>query len=107
MTFDEYSATSHGFAIYTGKSDDQLHTGLFYPCLGLAGEVGEVIEPIKKWYRKGCVESLNKEHLLLELGDVLWYTNEIAARLGFTLEQVAEANVEKLSKRRAEDKVVG
>ncbi|MCW3068345.1 MAG: hypothetical protein JWL67_970 [Solirubrobacterales bacterium] len=34
-----------------------------------------------------------------ELGDVLWYVAQIASELGLDLDQVAEANLEKLLSR--------
>ena len=34
-----------------------------------------------------------------ELGDCLWYLAVIAARFGYTLEEIAEMNVEKLRDR--------
>lgn len=65
--------------------------------LGLAGESGECCDIIKKWLHQG--HPLDKEKLLLELGDVLWYISQGAAGLGVTLEDIAQANVEKLRKR--------
>lgn len=65
--------------------------------LGLPGEVGEIVEHLKKWFYHG--KELDREYLLKELGDVLWYVNFMATTLGFTLEEVARANEEKLNKR--------
>ncbi len=45
--------------------------GVNYPALGLAGEVGEVSELIKKSIRDNAPLDIQK--LKLELGDVLWY----------------------------------
>ena len=44
---------------------------VIYPLLGLCGETGEVIEVIKKSLRKG--NTIDKEALKLELGDLAWY----------------------------------
>lgn len=65
--------------------------------LGLSGEAGEVTELIKKHVGHG--HDLNREHMKKELGDVLWYVAECAALAGFTLEEVAQANIDKLSAR--------
>lgn len=65
--------------------------------LGLAGEAGECCDIVKKHYYQDGREV--KEKVLDELGDVLWYIAETASALGFTLDQVAEHNVEKLKKR--------
>jgi NTP pyrophosphatase (non-canonical NTP hydrolase) len=32
----------------------------------------------------------------IELGDVLWYISQLATELGFTLEEIASMNIEKL-----------
>lgn len=67
--------------------------------MGLAGETGEVTEPCKKHYRDGKVPG---KELLLELGDVLHYLTVIAASYGWSLADVANANVAKLEQRDAE-----
>ncbi|MDE1766586.1 MAG: nucleoside triphosphate pyrophosphohydrolase family protein [Thaumarchaeota archaeon] len=79
-------------ALDQGEKDN-----LWYPCLGLAGEVGEVTEPIKKLYRDG--RKLDKGHLALELGDVLWYLTCLATRLDMRLEDIAGWNLKKLHQR--------
>ena len=43
----------------------------------------------------------------LELGDVLWYISALADDLGVTLEEVAQANVDKLQSRMARNKIKG
>lgn len=65
--------------------------------LGLAGEVGEVVELIKK--DRFQSQPLDRAKLCLELGDVLWYLTNMAAGFGLTLEDVANANRDKLRKR--------
>ena len=66
-------------------------------CLGLAGESGEVIEHIKKHVFHG--KEIDKQYLLHELGDVLWYVSAIATVAGISLESIMVENVEKLRKR--------
>lgn len=56
-----------------------------------------MIDLIKKHIGHG--HPLDRERLLRELGDVLWYVSAIAGALGFTLEEVARANVAKLRAR--------
>lgn len=80
------------------KSVDKGAGDLWYPCLGLAGEVGEVTEPIKKYFRDGKDIDLNS--LTLELGDVLHYVTMLASRTGLKLEDIAQANVDKIMDRR-------
>lgn len=78
-----------------------------YPCLGLAGEAGEVIEHVKKYARGDYDIENKKREILLEMGDVLWYLTRLANDFGFSLEQIIEANVDKLIDRRKNGKVVG
>ena len=41
----------------------------------------------------------NREHLIIELGDVMWYVMQACAALDVSLEDVVAGNVEKLKKR--------
>ena len=76
-----------------------------YATLGLAGETGEVVENIKKLYRKyGEDWNVNATEEKLysiedELGDVLWYVTRLAQVVGTNLLRVAEVNMEKLNAR--------
>lgn len=65
--------------------------------MGLAGEVGEVTEPVKKHLFHGKPLDINK--IKAELGDVLWYLTAVADTMGFSLEHIARCNKEKLEKR--------
>ena len=65
--------------------------------MGLCGESGEAIDIVKKWLAQG--HELDKEHLAKELGDIAWYLAEAATALGMPLEDILEANIEKLKKR--------
>ena len=65
--------------------------------MGLCGESGEAIAIVKKWLAQG--HQLDKEHLAKELGDIAWYLAEAATALDLNLEDILEANIEKLKKR--------
>ena len=65
--------------------------------MGLCGESGEVIDIVKKHLAQG--HELNKDKIIEELGDVLWYVAEVAYVLDVKLEDVFTLNIEKLSKR--------
>ena len=65
--------------------------------MGLCGESGEAIDIVKKWLAQG--HELDKERLSKELGDIAWYLAEAATALDLSLEQVLQANIDKLKKR--------
>ena len=65
--------------------------------MGLCGESGEAIDIVKKWMAQG--HELDKEHLAKELGDIAWYLAEAATALDIPLEDILQANIDKLKKR--------
>jgi NTP pyrophosphatase (non-canonical NTP hydrolase) len=70
------------------------------PALGLPGEVGEVLELVKKDRREGDrKQPINKEALTKELGDILWYLTKVASLYDIKLKDIANTNVDKLTKR--------
>ena len=93
MTLNEYQETAGQTAL--GLARDTC----WYPALGLAGETGEVIELVKKFYRDHTVYGDTRARLLAELGDVLWYLQQIASFWNLTLEDIASANLDKLQSR--------
>jgi NTP pyrophosphatase (non-canonical NTP hydrolase) len=84
-------------AARTWNTDPQRRDRIANATLGLAGEVGEVVEPIKKHLFHG--RSLDIGNLTKELGDVLYYVAILADELGITLEDVATTNTLKLRER--------
>lgn len=88
MTLNEYQSET-----YRTAGDDNLAV----LALGLAGEAGEFADLVKKHLGHG--HPLDKVKAMKELGDQLWYIARAAAKLGYTLNDVAVANVEKLQKR--------
>ena len=41
----------------------------------------------------------NREHLIIELGDIMWYVAQATQALGVSFNEVIERNVKKLEKR--------
>jgi NTP pyrophosphatase (non-canonical NTP hydrolase) len=82
---------------------------LLYPALGLAGEAGEVADHVKKLIRDdaGTISAARRAALAGELGDVLWYVAAIASELGLDLDEIAEANLEKLLSRQRRGVLTG
>lgn len=100
MNLNEYQARALETAVYKKPIP-----GLpLYPALGLAGEAGEVAEKVKKGMRDDHFDP----HLTAkEVGDVLWYVAVIAYDLGYTLDQIAKINLEKLKLRKELDLIKG
>ena len=67
---------------------------------GLNAEAGEFLEIVKKIIFKGKPwDEANREHLIIELGDVIWYAANACMALGISFEDVVARNVTKLEKR--------
>lgn len=106
MDFKEYQEAQQSTAIYSSP---------MYPFGSLAEEAGEVLGKLNKFSRKHDLsyeESVEyarvpsfaasralRDDLLAELGDVLWQLSACAGELGMTLEEVAQANIDKLAGR--------
>lgn len=89
--FNDYQADAMSVRL---ESADQ-----FYAILGLAGEVGEIYSLTAKSVRDGAKID-HQQNMKKELGDVLWFIAAIAADQGFTLEEIARSNINKLFDRR-------
>ena len=68
--------------------------------VGINAEGGEFLEIIKKLIFQGKPwDEANKEHLFIELGDLMWYVAQACMALGVSLDEVVARNVKKLEKR--------
>ena len=94
MLLSDYQRLSRRTATYPGAGEN-----IVYPTLGLAGEAGEVAEKVKKLLRDdaGVMTDERLQALAGELGDVLWYVAQVATEAD--LEEVAQANLDKLLSR--------
>ena len=99
LNLNQYQNDALETAIYPGRGE---FTGLMYLGLGLTGESGEITDHIKKGWRDDGGEILpgRRHELKLELGDCLWYIAILASELGYSLEDIAKANTEKLFSRK-------
>ena len=95
MTLNQYQTeamrTASGMC---EKCNDNL---ILNGAMGLNGEAGEVIDILKKHIFQG--HKLDTEHIAKELGDCLWYIAVCAKGAGYTLDEIAQMNVDKLRKR--------
>jgi len=68
--------------------------------VGINAEGGEFLEIIKKMVFQGKPwNSDNREHLIIELGDIMWYVAQATMALGISFDDVLATNVKKLEKR--------
>jgi len=88
MNFNDYQTAVANMPLY----DD--------PILGLMGEVGEVVEHVKKSRRPTPkTKPIDPVEFAKELGDVLWYLTRLADQHGLLMTDIAELNIAKLEKR--------
>jgi len=101
ITFNDYQEFTSTTRVYKDK--------IIYPALGLSGEAGEVAEKIKKLLRDhdGNITPEYAAEVAKEIGDVLWYCAALSADIGYSLGDIAEINVQKLTKRKEENKIHG
>ena len=65
--------------------------------VGINAEGGEFLEIIKKVIFQGKPwDEANKEHLFIELGDLMWYVAQACMALDTTFDEIIEMNVDKL-----------
>ena len=93
MTVNEYQR----LAMATLNPELNKRDVLINSVMGLCGESGEAIDIVKKWMAHG--HELDREHLAKELGDIAWYLAEAATALDLSLDDILQANIEKLKKR--------
>ena len=104
MDFETYQKKARVTAQYPNLGSNNI-----YPTLGLVGEAGEVAEKVKKVIRdkNGIFDEDSKKSIKKELGDVLWYLSNLCNEFGFSLDDVALQNLEKLKLRLARGKISG
>jgi len=73
---------------------------LLTAAVGISAEGGEFTEIVKKMVFQGKPwNEDNREHLIIELGDVLWYVAQACMALDVPFDDVVRGNVKKLEKR--------
>lgn len=92
-----------------GHAYGDITPDLMAQILGLSDESGEVLSKVKKLIRdkQGVMNDDDKKEIIKEIGDVLWYVNSVSHLLGYTLDEVAHMNIEKLASRKERDKLHG
>ena len=68
--------------------------------VGISAEGGEFMEIVKKMVFQGKPwDEHNRKHLIIELGDVMWYVMQACMALNVSIDDVVQGNVDKLKKR--------
>lgn len=104
MNFNSYQHKALRSAVYPNRGKN-----IVYPVLGMNGEAGEVAEKVKKILRDkdGIWTKEDQEEIKKEIGDVLWYCAAAAKEFDLNLQDVAEANIDKLEDRLKRNKIHG
>ena len=92
MTLNEYQE----LAARTINPKLMSHQKVFHALFGIASEVGELSGLFQKDLQG---HEIDEEHLLKECGDILWMLSELLTAKGYTLDDVARMNIDKLRAR--------
>jgi len=98
MSFNEYQKKAFSTAMETAKNEP-------YMVMGLCGEAGEIANKAKKIIRDGRI--WNRDDLIGELGDALWYISGEAEIHNITMQEVADYNIKKLFSRKERGVIQG
>jgi len=99
MNFTDYQKEAMSFRL---KSADEI-----YALYNLAGEVGELLSAEAKLRRDGGDFLVHIENVKKELGDILWCLAAVAYDWDTDLNEIAELNLQKLTSRKARNRIQG
>ena len=103
LSFNQYQERAAETAIYPKD------LGLYYTALGLAAEAGEVASEVSKLIRddNGILTPERRNKLKGEVSDCYWFIAMITTELEFTMEEIAQYNLDKLADRKARNVLRG
>ena len=105
--FNTYQDMTRETAIYPEVGEKTL-AAMTYCALGIGGEAGEVLDKLKRVHRKDReFDFTTKIEIAFELGDLLWYVARFADELGYSLHEIAQMNINKLSERKKRNVIKG
>lgn len=102
MKIKDYSTQAITTLLDQHDLSKDMSPALLSQVFGLVGESGEVAEKFKKLIRdkQGVISEEDRQEIIKELGDILWYVNSVATLLGSNLEEVAKKNLDKVLSRK-------
>lgn len=108
MKLDDYQEQSKQYDTNQANMDP-TSIGFSEKVLGLVGEAGETADKVKKILRdkNGVISPEDKDEIVKELGDVLWYVAGLSRYLETPLSEVAKKNLDKLESRRTRNQIHG
>ena len=108
MDFDDYQKKAAKYDL-SEVTTDLKEVGFIEKVLGLVGEAGETADKIKKILRDkdGVVSGEDRDLVVKELGDTLWYIASIARYMDVSLSKVASSNIDKLESRYQRNQIHG
>jgi NTP pyrophosphatase (non-canonical NTP hydrolase) len=104
MDLNDYQTAALQTAVYPNQG-----VNFSYPALGLAGEAGEVADKLKKVIRDngGVLTDPVRDAVAKEIGDVLWYVSVLAYEMDYSLNEIAQINLDKLASRQERGVITG
>lgn len=99
LTLNEYQSRAADFRVPSAPPEERV--------MGLLEEAGEVAAIFKRLLRGDYGPDMAATKLHKELGDILWYVSQIAGDNDWSLEEVANTNIEKLESRKQRNLIVG
>ena len=99
MNLNSYQREAQKTDRVPGRKNAQPGVDIVVPLLGLASETGELLSEYKKHLRDGGAHLLFKDRVAEELGDLLWYIANVAAKFDLKLEDIARGNLKKTQDR--------
>lgn len=100
VDLDEYQTRAAGSNTFAGEgalADGDAHNRPLNAALfGLGSETGSLLDIQKKLLTDDLDLNVGKARACQELGDLLWYVARVSDALGFTLQEIADANLERV-----------
>lgn len=98
-SLNEYQVAAGKYQVPTAPPEERI--------FGILEEAGEVAGVFKRMMRGDYPPEIAAEKLQKELGDVMWYIARVAADNNWTLQDVAQQNIDKLESRYLRNMLLG